>query len=353
MNSPFFRATSLLIGTIIGAGIFGIPYVTAQSGYLIGLGWLIGLTLLTILIKLAYAKVILSFDDQHPHQLTGYGEHYFGRVGKLTAAGILLVGHWGAIVAYIAGMGEFGATLLDQPDLSFWASVVVFAVGTVLILRDLRAISQLEGVITLFLVIMVVGLGLLGLPKVNPANLLPDFGFRASNFGFLPLYGVIFGSLSGWAVLPEIITILRQDRAMKIQFLHKAVTKAILVGVLTAALVYAIFQFTVVGISGAATSQEAVRGLLPHFDSWLLRAGAVFGLLAMGTSFLTLAYSLRDMFNFDFGLRPFRAVLLTMLPPFLIFLLGLRSFIRAFELTGIWVGTLGMLFIFALYWKSR
>lgn len=356
LSSPFFRAVSLLIGTIIGAGIFGIPYVTVQAGYPVGLAWLIGLTILTLVIKFAYAKVILSFDDHHPHQLTGYGEHYFGKAGKFTAAGILLVGHWGALVAYIAGMGEFGATLLGQPDLSFWASVIVFAVGTVLILGGLRTISELESIITLLLVVMVLGLGVVGLGKINTFNLLPfSTAYILNSTSFLAPYGVIFGSLSGWAVLPEIATILKsaQPDNVKHPVFHVALRRVILVGVLTAAVVYAIFQFTVVGISGAATSEEAIRGLVPYFSPEIIRAGAVFGLLAMGTSFLTLAYSLRDMFDFDFGLKPLTAVILTMVPPFCIFLLGLRSFILAFGLTGIWIGTLSMLFIFGLYFKSK
>lgn len=352
-ESAFFRATSLLIGTMIGAGIFGIPYVTARSGYLVGLFWLVALTVFTIIINLVYVRVILSFQDGHPHQLIGYGKHCFGRVGELTAAGILLIGYWGALIAYIAGMGQFLAILLGRPGWGFVASIAVFVVGTVLISRNLRTISEVEGIISLLLVVMILLLGVVGFNKIELINLFSDLDIRISDFGFLSLYGVIFGSLSGWAVLPEIITILRQDKDIGHPMSDKTVTRVILAGVVTAAAAYAVFQFTVVGISGAATSEEAIIGLVPHFAPWIIRVGALFGLLAMGTSFLALAYSLRDMFDFDFNLKPVTAVLLTMLPPLIIFLLGLRSFIRAFEFTGIWIGTLSGIFIFLLYLKSR
>lgn len=351
LRAPFLRASSLLIGTIIGAGIFGIPYATAQSGYAIGLFWLVALTVLTILIKLAYAKVILSFDDNRPHQLTGYGERLFGSAGKWAATAILTIGHWSALLAYIAGMGQFLAILLGQPSWSFAASVAVFATGTALILTGLRTISELEGLISLLMIGAIGLLGLLGIDKIELANLASRFHTRPLNL-FLP-YGVIFGALAGWAVLPEAITILRQNKLIKHPMSDKAVTKVILAAVVTSAVVYAIFQFTVVGVSGAATSEEAISGLLPYFDTWIIKAGALFGLLAMGTSFLTLAYSLRDMFDFDFDLRPSVAVFLTTTPPFLVFLLGLRSFIAASEFTGAWVGTLSMIFIFSLYWKVK
>lgn len=354
MSSSFFRATSLLIGTIIGVGVFGIPYVTAQSGYLVGLSWLIALTILTILIKLAYARVILSFDDDHPHQLTGYGEHYFGRAGKWAAAVVLLVGHWGAVIAYIASMGQFLAIALGRPAWAFWFSVVVFAVGTLVILQGLRTITEIEGVVTLLMVGMVGLLGMVGLGKIDVANLLPHNASRVTYNDLLLPYGVVFGALSGATVLPEVATILNPS-GLKVEreALKRSLSRVVLVGVLTAALVYGVFQFTVVGISGIETSEEAIAGLVPYFSPALIKAGALFGLLAMGTSFLTLAYVLRDMFEFDFKLRPTTSVFLTMLPPFGIFLLGLRSFITAFEFTGAWIGTLSMLFIFALYLKAR
>lgn len=351
MSLPFWRGVSLLVGTIIGAGIFGIPYVTVQSGYLVGLGWLVGLTFLVVLTKLAYARVILSFED-HPHQLTGYAWHYFGRSGKLLAAIILLVGQWGALVAYLAGMGDFLALLVGWSGGNFWASLVVFLLGVLIMLRGLRLISELEGVISFFLIAMVVGLSILGLDKIQLVHLFSPPFSPPDLSSVLALYGVILGALSGWAILPEVVATLKAANREP-RRLERVVGRVIWVGVLVPALVYALFQFTVVGISGPATSEEAILGLQPFFNPWIVKAGAVFGFFAMGTSFLTLAYSLRDMFNFDFDLKPSWAISLTLLPPLLIFLLGLRSFIRAFELTGIWIGTLSMIFIFALFLKSK
>jgi len=36
MNKNFLYASATLIGTIVGAGMFGLPYVVARSGFLIG-----------------------------------------------------------------------------------------------------------------------------------------------------------------------------------------------------------------------------------------------------------------------------------------------------------------------------
>ncbi len=346
MSSPSLRATATLIGTIIGAGIFGIPYVTAQSGYLVGLAWLVGLTILTIAISLAYAHVIMK-DNPHRHQLAGYGQHYFSQPGKWFATFILMVGQWGALVAYIIGVGEFLATLIGKPELTFPASVLTFIVGAIIILLGLKVVASVEGVISFLMIGMVILLGLIGINKIDTNNLSANFNTSTQLANLFLPYGIIFGALSGAAVLPEVYQILKDARKQTL------FPKVIIIGVLIPAIIYAVFQFTVVGISGANTSEEAVAGLVSFFNPSIVKAGALFGILAMGTSFLTLAYALKDMFDLDFGLQPVTAWFLAMFPPFFVFLLGLRNFITAFEFTGAWIGTLTTIFIFSLYWKSN
>jgi len=51
-NLPLVEAISILVGTIIGAGILGIPYVVAQAGFLTGMVVLVVLSVAVILINL-------------------------------------------------------------------------------------------------------------------------------------------------------------------------------------------------------------------------------------------------------------------------------------------------------------
>jgi len=41
LDKKFWATTFTLTGTIIGAGILGLPYVFSQSGFFIGSFWLI------------------------------------------------------------------------------------------------------------------------------------------------------------------------------------------------------------------------------------------------------------------------------------------------------------------------
>jgi len=53
-NKKFWATTFTLSGAIIGAGILGLPYVFAKSGFLIGLFWLIILGLVMTFINLSF-----------------------------------------------------------------------------------------------------------------------------------------------------------------------------------------------------------------------------------------------------------------------------------------------------------
>ena len=81
MKNKVFRAISALVGTVIGAGIFGIPYVVAKIGFLPGIFYLLTLGTLVLFLNLLYGEVILRTPGDH--QLTGYAEIYLGKFGKI------------------------------------------------------------------------------------------------------------------------------------------------------------------------------------------------------------------------------------------------------------------------------
>lgn len=49
MDKKFWSTAFTLTGTIIGAGILGLPYVFSKSGSLIGVSWLLVLGLIVII----------------------------------------------------------------------------------------------------------------------------------------------------------------------------------------------------------------------------------------------------------------------------------------------------------------
>jgi len=102
-NHKMAIATTTLIGTVVGAGILGIPYVIAQAGFLYGLILMLVLGGAYIFINLFVGEIILRTRKQH--QLPGYVGKYLGPWGKKLMAFSVLVGSYGALTAYLIGEG--------------------------------------------------------------------------------------------------------------------------------------------------------------------------------------------------------------------------------------------------------
>jgi len=161
---------------------------------------------------------------------------------------------------------------------------------------------------------------------------------------FLP-YGVILFALAGSAAIPEMRLILQgQEKKLK---------KAIFLGTLIPAVLYLLFALVVVGISGAGTSPEAIKGLVPHLGGWVIIAGAIFGLLAVFTSFLVLGVAVRQIYYQDYRLKSIWSFFLACIVPIAAYLAGLKNFILIIGFVGaVASGLMGILTVW-IHFKAR
>jgi tyrosine-specific transport protein len=339
-SKNFFYALSALIGMIIGVGIFGIPYVLAQAGFLIGFFYLIFLCLVVLVVHLSYGEIILR--THQDSRLVGYGEKYLGRLGKVSAMGIVIFQFYGAMLAYIIAGGHFLNIIFGRffggGDFS-WA-LVFFAFGALAILLGLRAVSASEFIMTILLLALAVFFIFKGAPFVSLENLK---GFSLMKF-FLP-YGVIFFSLTGGAAIPELRHILRGE--------EREIKKAIILGTLIPAVIYLLFALVVVGTTGKGTTEDAISGLVPYLGQNIIFVGAIFGFLAVITSYLMLGLNLRKMFQLDYKLNKLLAWVLVCFVPLIIFLAGFNDFILVIGLIGAVAGGFEGIMTTLIYLKAK
>lgn len=332
-------ATAVLIGMIIGVGIFGVPYVTAKAGFAIGLGWLLLLGGLCLLINLFYSQVALATPGKH--RLAGYSRYHLGKFWKMIAAIVNMLGFWGAQIAYLIVGGKFLYLLLGRvfggDELVY--QLIFFVVMALCILGGLRTVESVElGMSGLLLVTVFSILGW-GLPKIEWQNLI-DIDWAKS---FLP-YGVILFALGGAAAIPEMLDIVKKD--------SQKLKKAILAGTTVAILLTILFVFTVVGINGHNATPEALQGLSQASSNGLIIVlGVFFGILAIATSFLVLGLNLKEVFQYDYKLNGFLAWFLAVVVPFLVFLAGAKDFINVIDFTGAIFGGLDGILIVILFLK--
>lgn len=339
VDRRFFSAVAVLMGSIIGVGIFGIPFSFTKAGFLTGFLFLLGLTAFTLIINLAYGEMILR--TNRTHGIVGYAQIYLGDFWKKVAFFTFVLSSYSALLAYIIVGGEFLSNILSfQFALSpFALSFIFFITGALAVAGGLRLVSTID----LFMSLLYIGGVILilgwGAHKIDFGN----FGLFNKDYWFLP-YGVLLFALSGSSIVLQREVLEGRENQFK---------RAIIWGTILPAIIYLIFSFTVVGISGDTTSPEAFFGLLPFLGSRIIWFGSAFGLLAIFTSFLTLGDVLKESFRYDFNLKKPLAWLLAILPPWLIFSLGVNNFINVISLAGaVAVGLQSIMFIF-IYGKIK
>ena len=171
----FFYAIAILIGMIVGAGIFGIPYVVAQAGFVIGLFYLALLGGAVILVHLFYGEIILRTNQEH--RLIGYATKYLGSRAKKIATITVLFEYYGSLLAYIIIGGNFLMILLGQffgGNEVLWATLF-FVVGAGLIFCGLRTIVKNELLLTGLLLLTLAAVLFSGIPQIDFTNLKNAF----------------------------------------------------------------------------------------------------------------------------------------------------------------------------------
>ena len=80
IDRKFWSTVFTLSGSVIGAGILGLPYVFAKSGFLLGLFWIIFLAIILVYAKLCFGEVTLRTKGNH--QIVGYANKYLDKWGR-------------------------------------------------------------------------------------------------------------------------------------------------------------------------------------------------------------------------------------------------------------------------------
>lgn len=342
-NRNFFYAVATLIGTIIGVGIFGLPYAFAKAGFFIGLVQLILLGAVVILVQLMFGEIILRTKEKH--NLPGYIDKYLGKRWETMISISVLVSIFGSMVAYIlvggtflkSFFGHFGL-MTGAPESAFF--VIFWLLLTSFILFGLKIIEMIEFGMTIFLLIIISVIVIFSFPYLNTANL---FIFNGMDF-FLP-YGVILFALSGTVAITEIREILVGQ--------EKKIRPAIILGVLVPIIVYALFTFIVVGITGSFTTEEAMAGLNNIVGGPIYALGIIFGILAIATSYITLGYYLYETFLYDFGINRNLSHLMIAVIPITFVLFGWRNFIGIIGFLGAVMGGFEIIAMILAYLKAK
>ncbi len=272
----FSMAVALVMGNMIGSGIFLLPASLAPFGGVSLIGWLVS-TVGAVLIALVFARLASLYP-------AAGGLYAYTRLGFGDLAGFLVGwGYWistwctlaAIAVAFVGYLDPFFPAVVRNP-----ANAALAAVGTVWLLigvnlAGVRAAGWVQLVTTVLKVAPLILVGVIGLTAFEPAN------FSIIQTDARSFVGAVnaTATLTLWAFLGlECATI----PAASIRDPARTIPRATIVGTLVAAVIYIV---STVGVMSMLPPAELARSTAPFADAARALAGDwAAGAIALGAA---------------------------------------------------------------------
>jgi len=333
----FWEAVATLVGTIIGAGVLGIPFAISKIGLLPGLALIVILGIAVTFVHLMVGEMMLRTKEEH--QITGCIKKYIGRFWARLEYLSLVVGNYGALLAYVIGVGAVLSAIWGGEAKLY--SVIFWICGSIILYFGLRWVKFIELLMVLGVCGVVIGIAAISIPTLGDLTWLRSFEIQEV---FVP-YGVILFAFAGTSAIFSVKKILDNERRM--------IKKAIVYSGFIVSAVYLLFSFIVIGVCGENVSEVATVGLGNTLGAALIIVGNIFAFFTLSTSFLSIGLGLRQVFEYDVKMNKIVAWVLVVMIPFLLFSMGMFDFITILSVVGsLSFGVSGLLIIVA-YHKAR
>lgn len=332
----FLASASVLIGTCIGAGVLGIPYVASKIGFIPSIIYILFIGGIILLINLYLGEIALR--TKGFHQIAGYAKKYLGKRTWLIMEFATFFGIYSAIVAYILGVGD-SLSFLFFNNLGYG---IIFGVFFALVMSfflwgGIKSLKKYEKLGVAIILILLLGIVVIFSGEVRYENLIYS---DLSNF-FLP-FGVILFSLMSFHAISEVRIILNKR--------EKMMGRVLIFGTIVSIIFYILFAMVVVGAYGSETPQIATLALGKIF--------VFLGIITMFTSYLALGNALQENLIYDDRLSQERAWFISSIVPIFIFLFtqlffNYFSFTKILSMGGVVSGGLIAIMVLQMVRKAK
>ncbi|MEA1962233.1 MAG: aromatic amino acid transport family protein [Bacillota bacterium] len=282
-----FMGSLLFAGTIVGAGILGLPYALAQSG-LLG-----GIFLLIVGAFFAYLTAtyigVLVYHQHLPLPLHLIVRKYLGKDASYLTLAAIIFTSYGALIAYPLAVASILKALFSFPP---WISMILFlGLMFLLVSQNLGSGSKINAGVTLLLALLLIGIMIKAIPYLEVQNFLY---FRPGSL--LSGWGVIIFAFAGHMVIPTVLYYVETTQQQGIRVL--------LYGIIGVFLLFLGFFIVSIGVMGIQTTPVATNGLGEYLSATVAAVGQIFALLAIVTSFFGITISLRQTFEKNSNIHP-------------------------------------------------
>lgn len=339
MRNGSLLATGLLAGTVIGAGIFSLPYVFARLGLGASLLFLAGFCVVYTLLHRMYADLLLSAAGRH--QFAYLAERYLPKWLAPFAAWSTVLELIFVLLVYLVLAPSFAELVVPgSAAVAFW---VFWFLGSLFIFLKLEWLGVIESLSVGVIIAIVIVVFVLGCLSDGPLPVHEPFSLAAF---FLP-FGPLLFSLSGRPAVSKVVEEHRKAAHAGHPF---SLNKTILLGTAIPALVYLVFVFGALRLSGTVTP-DAVSGL-SSLPSWVLVALGILGFVSVWKSYLMIGTNARDILRDDFRVSKGASAFVVLATPLVLVACGLDNFLVALGVTGGIFLALEGIFIITMWYRA-
>ncbi|GAB4071358.1 amino acid permease [Ancylobacter sonchi] len=268
--------TALVVGNMIGSGIFLLPASLAAIGPISIAGWVVtsaGAIVLSIIFG-RLSRIVTKTGGPYAYSEAGYGEF----AGFIIAWGYwiaLWTGNAGVAVALAGYVGYLVPAVAQSPTLAMAVALGAIGLLTLINVRGVEEAGAVQVVTTILKLIPLLMIGIFGVFWIEPAHFTPANISGMSNLGAISAAA----ALTLWAYLGlESATVpsgsIRQP--------EKTIPRATILGVLIAATVYIVVTTVAIGVvppaalgASSAPLADVARTLWGPAGGVLVAIGAV------------------------------------------------------------------------------
>lgn len=332
---------ALVSGTIIGAGIFSLPYVFSQVGVFVSALYMCVFCALFVVFHLMYGDIVL--DHHQPHRFPGFARTYFGEKGYIASLFLVTLQTFFALTIYIILAPSF--LNFVAPTLSLLQQIIVFWLcGSFIIFLSNKRIAIAEFIATAGIALVILLVGGYGIAPLFQKNLVL-WGTQVTSL-LLP-FGALLYAFNGITAIPTVVHYFKERHQNGV-----AARPSIIWGTIIPGLVFLVFVAGTLGLSGKITP-DAVTGLVGVIPSWLLFSMGVLGFFSLWSSYFSIGRDLYESLVFDVKIGHIISASLVVCVPLLLFFIGFQNFIVLIEVVGgIFIGIEGIMIV-AMWQKAR
>src|SRR5579872_2162722 len=283
--------TLLIAGTAIGAGMLGIPLLTAKAGFLPAMGITTAVWLFMLATGFLYLEATLWMHEGA--NVLSMSQRFLGKSGKLVSGAIFLFLYYCLMVAYYAAGSPIFSSLVEgalQVSLpGSWGYLIYGLVFGAIVAFGMKAVDRINYILTIAMFLSYAALIGIGTPLVSNER------FVTQDWSKVVFAAPILFSAFGYHnIIPTLTNYFNRNT--------KVLRQSIFWGTLSALIVYLLWQWLIIGAVPASAIQAALDEGKPATAAlqtltgspWIMQVAQFFAFFAIITSMLGVAFSMVD-----------------------------------------------------------